>query len=361
MRAKGKNRKSRLKHLAKIGGTTGETIINHQKQMARKKRQKMNVLINLATSLAKLAAVVLAVLLMSLLDCAPDDSTAVKSGKELDRINSYCVDVVPQNDGTLEITYDIVWQVLDGDSEGPLSWVNLGLANRDCDLIGYEGAVKSVDISGTHAYIYLDREYDTGETVQFSICVSQGHMLCRNEQDETKPFYEFIPGWFNGIKVDRYLFTWAYSDGIISQNSDERTDDKLIWSGSLDFGERRAMQVYYNIENFESPELVDYSPSSGSSGTMSTSKLDSCTDGQIIIAVVLIAFIVLICVIDSYNNGSGFSSGGYRYHHSRVGGRSCACAGCACACACAGGGRAGCSVKDFYSNQVDEEITVSKE
>ena len=34
---------------------------------------------------------------------------------------------------------------------------------------------------------------------------------------------------------------------------------------------------------------------------------------------------------------------------------SCACAcasSCACACACAGGGRAGCSVKDFYTVKI---------
>ena len=40
------------------------------------------------------------------------------------------------------------------------------------------------------------------------------------------------------------------------------------------------------------------------------------------------------------SSGSSRGSGG--------GSCACACASCACACACAGGGRAGCSVKDFY-------------
>jgi hypothetical protein len=63
----------------------------------------------------------------------------------------------------------------------------------------------------------------------------------------------------------------------------------------------------------------------------------------------------VVCAIgkDNYRGGSGFG-GGHSviiHTHTRSGGcvrSSCACASCACACACAGGGRAGCSKKDFY-------------
>ena len=52
--------------------------------------------------------------------------------------------------------------------------------------------------------------------------------------------------------------------------------------------------------------------------------------------------------------GGKTRGGGVSRHHSNHSGcaSSCACAcasSCACACACAGGGRAGCSVKDFYT------------
>ena len=55
-----------------------------------------------------------------------------------------------------------------------------------------------------------------------------------------------------------------------------------------------------------------------------------------------------------FKAGGGHSRGGGAGRHSSGGGcaSSCACAcasSCACACACAGGGRAGCSVKDFYT------------
>ena len=46
------------------------------------------------------------------------------------------------------------------------------------------------------------------------------------------------------------------------------------------------------------------------------------------------------------SSSSGRSSGG---HHSSCVHSSCACA---CACACAGGGRAGCTTKDFYNTNL---------
>lgn len=382
MRAKGKNRKSRKIHLAKMGATTSETINKfHARTQSRNRLEKMlgdtplgcffSIIFRVVLRVA-LSVMVLALVygIADLAGCDTEKTSPTKSGAELDRIRSYCVDVVPQPDGTLEITYDIEWLVLDGTSEGPLSWVKLGLANSECEVIEFGGNAERVTHDGTYARIYLDRDYGTGESARFSLRVHQGRMLCRNEVDSSQPFYEFTPGWFDDIRVDRYRFTWAVSDGILSHNSDEQTDAQLIWTGSFNKGGRRAMRLDYDINAFDSPQLVDYAPSSGSSGTTEQAVVNagnSCTENQIMVAVVVAAIIILIIVINSYHNGRGFTGGGgYRYHHTHIGGRggggrSCACAGCACACACAcaGGGRAGCSVKDFYSNEEDTEFSVS--
>ena len=66
--------------------------------------------------------------------------------------------------------------------------------------------------------------------------------------------------------------------------------------------------------------------------------------------------VVNIPVVHHVSSGSARSSGSSRGGGSRGGGgcahSSCACdcasCACACACACAGGGRAGCTFKDFY-------------
>ena len=49
------------------------------------------------------------------------------------------------------------------------------------------------------------------------------------------------------------------------------------------------------------------------------------------------------------SRGGGRSSGGCAHHSSCACAHSCACA---CACACAGGGRAGCTTKDFYNTDL---------
>ena len=48
---------------------------------------------------------------------------------DLDRIDSYTIEVTPQEDGTLHMKADILWTVLDSESEGPLEWVEIGLPN----------------------------------------------------------------------------------------------------------------------------------------------------------------------------------------------------------------------------------------
>ena len=51
----------------------------------------------------------------------------------MDYIRSYVVTVDPREDGSVDITYDIDWQVIDGDKTDYLSWVKIGLANSSVD------------------------------------------------------------------------------------------------------------------------------------------------------------------------------------------------------------------------------------
>lgn len=53
---------------------------------------------------------------------------------DLDEIINYIVTVDPRmNDGTLDITYEITWKVLDSSKEGPLRWVQIGTPNSNFD------------------------------------------------------------------------------------------------------------------------------------------------------------------------------------------------------------------------------------
>ena len=54
------------------------------------------------------------------------DAPYAESG-DYDYIRNYVVTVDPREDGSADITYDIDWQVIDGDATDYLSWVKIGL------------------------------------------------------------------------------------------------------------------------------------------------------------------------------------------------------------------------------------------
>ena len=52
---------------------------------------------------------------------------------DMDYIRSYVVTVDLRQDGSADITYDIDWQVIDGDATQYLTWVKIGLANSHAE------------------------------------------------------------------------------------------------------------------------------------------------------------------------------------------------------------------------------------
>ena len=148
------------------------------------------------------------------------------------------------------------------------------------------------------------------------------------------------------MRVKHYEFTWEQRRNILTHNADRTEDGDLVWEGALKKGESRQMKLTCALEGFRRPELVVWREyRNGVEG-----------DSPIVGAITIVLVFGVLCAVfgflgDSdqshYNGGRGY----HGYHGPRSGGGcacACACAGCACACACAGGGRAGCSKKDFY-------------
>ena len=274
----------------------------------------------------------------------------------LDEITDYQVHVETQNDGSMDITYRYEWKVLNDTREGALTWVRLGLPNASCQVTSFGGAIDHVSGSYQSAFsepvlkAYLDRAYYKGQTAVFWFTIHQENMLCRNPDNSQHPFYDFTPGWFNEIRVKHYIFTWKKTNYIVSHNADRTEDGNLVWEGSLKKGGTRQMKVYCDLYRLINPTLVQgHTYGSGISG-----------DGGPDIAIVLIILFMTVYYgyrftwgsdEENYSRGRGYH-GSHRGHGSG-GGCACACAGCACACACAGGGRAGCSQKDFYRHETE--------
>ena len=285
--------------------------------------------------------------------------------KPQDVIRQYDVTVEPRDDGSLDISYHLIWEALDTSEE--LTWVEIGMANEKFSV--YSDSV-SPNIASCSKYtdegyvsLRLDfkKAYLGGDVIDFSFKVNQKDMLC---QTKAGYFYEFVPGWFNAIQVERYAFLWRM-DG----------SKDYVQQGSLDYGEYKKMTVHYGADAFSGCPTVPYYPfdDEGAYNELAEDKetvMALCLLGA---ALLVIAEVYIVDCYVSYGRGRGFLTGhGYHVHTygrsnpyyvkawdeynakhaTRSGGRSGGCA-CACACACAGGGRAGCSQKDTYGGSTD--------
>ena len=292
-----------------------------------------------------------------------------------DIIEKYVVDVETLDDGSLDIEYSFLWKAIDTTEE--LTWVEIGLPNAMFTVYedSISGNIKEYSEIYEDGYtgVRLDfqRGYKGGENIKFSFKVNQKYMLCK---DNFNYFYEFVPCWFNSTPVENYEFKWKKTDNCDDADGAKLERSYYIWSGSLDCGEYEVLQVDYDLDAFdETVEVVEYEPFY--SGGAYNELEERQTGKRILYCIgILILLFVEIYRLDShvsYSRGRGFLRGygypihtyGYqnpkyiraynRAHTSTSSGgggfRGGGCA-CACACACAGGGRAGCSQKDTYTN-----------
>lgn len=135
----------------------------------------------------------------------------------------------------------------------------------------------------------------------------------------------------------------------------QKEDGYLVWNASLSFGEKINASVSYNLDAFNTNEDEQYVEGTSGGGIPTIVIIF-----LVIIAAIVIIGIICACIGDDYDDHSGLGGGSSYHttyiHHSSCVSR-CACvSSCACACACAGGGRAGCSKKDFYATKLKSDM-----
>jgi len=300
----------------------------------------------------------------------------VKADYPLDYINNYDIEIVPNEDGTLNMTYHLNWTVLDDEEEGPLNWVKIGVWNSQVhNLTALSENITSIESDSEYIRIYLDRDYHKGETVDFTFSFVQKYAFY---MDNGYVEYGFKPGWFEDIQVENCTVRWkAKAKDYYYTNSDKADGDYLIWQRSLDYDETFEVQVKYEPGYFYNLDATqDYK----------VYKRGQTIKIALIITAGLSGFVALFLLLaylireesDGYDYYCGFSGRHWMYHryhpmHSpgvsrsgktvktytaveaSKGGSGYTGGGghsCACACACAGGGRAGCSMKDFYNTNL---------
>ena len=328
---------------------------------------------------------------------------------DLDYIPDYFVTVDLREDGSADIVYDITWQVIGGDQTVYLSWVKIGLPNAYAeDLTPLTDTISDLQYTGdggSYAKVVFARRYYSPEVaaqnggesrVRFAFSVHQSHLFSLNS-DGTATF-EFTPGWFDDLVVEHMQVRWRSGDGFVADNSSEE-DGYLIWEfGPMGHGQSANIHVTVPVTTAETfdPDAqltaADYDD-----GGMTADEMI----GILTVVIGLLIFAAALIIIfgsmtpdwgggfgsgldpddwfwytngvhtihvartapppkgytrtdppKNYHTGGGSSRGGGVGRHNSGCASSCACAcasSCACACACAGGGRAGCTAKDFYT------------
>lgn len=302
--------------------------------------------------------------------------------KPLDIIENYSIFVHPTEEGNLEMRYKITWRVLDSTEEGPLEWVRIGVPNKYVsNLQALSTAISKVSFdnsNGACIRIDLKKSYEAGETVMLEFSFLQTHIYTLKDNMVE---YRFIPGWFEDIQVKELMVYWDKRN-VIYHNSNQADDTYYIWKDSLDYGESIQVDLKYEQESFKN--LSKDNTYSDDDGDMTWLVI------LIVIFIIFSIFLVIMIVSairdDGYYTHRGFSGRIHFWHWSwwhtlthrgvdrhgekikdpRIknngsgsvhGGSSCACA---CACACAGGGRAGCSRKDFYQSELEINKIIKK-
>lgn len=297
----------------------------------------------------------LLIILLSLLVTGCDETF-----KPLDKIHEYKIIVDPNDDGTLKMNYYLKWEVLE-EGDGGVDFITVGVANRFVDDIkGLTTNIKKIKYSseeGSTIRIDFKNTYHKGDIFEVEFSFTQKRIFTIKGSEVQ---YSFNPGWFEDIQVERLTVLWNKAN-VLKKNSTGLDGQYLGWYTPLDYGETIDINTIYSINSFPNlnPE-EDYSDETVNPIIF------------IIIIAIFIAFIATILIVnhftcDRYQTCRGFS--GHIHHHhfyfgrhqgyrrsgkvivkpsgtsgSGVHGSGCACA---CACACAGGGRAGCSRKDF--------------
>ena len=328
---------------------------------------------------------------------------------DLDYIPDYFVTVDLREDGSADIVYDITWQVIGGDQTDYLSWVKIGLPNAYAeDLTPLTDTISDLQYTGdggSYAKVVFARRYYSPEVaaqnggesrVRFAFSVHQSHLFSLNS-DGTATF-EFTPGWFDDLVVEHMQVRWRSGDGFVADNSSEE-DGYLIWDfGPMGHGQSANIHVTVPVTTAETfdPDAQLTAADYDDGGMTADEMIGILT---VVIGLLIFAAALIIIVgsmtpdwgggfgsgLDpddwfwytngvhtihvartapppkgytrtdppkNYHTGGGSSRGGGVGRHNSGCASSCACAcasSCACACACAGGGRAGCTAKDFYT------------
>ena len=309
---------------------------------------------------------------------------------DIDRINKYYITVEPRNDATLDITYDIEWEILDKNSTY-LDVVKIGVPNEHYDSIRVlTSNIAKIEKDKTNPAILLVYFRNPGDglrKINFKFSIHQKNICTVNNSIVR---YSYTPGWFDEIEVKDIKVFWNSKDVLDASSKEIDSDGYYVWKDKLKKGEKLSLNVTYPESTFKltktstKEEIIPITDEditktvshfssafnlpmfSSTFGMGSVEQVENAMNSLIKVGFSLVSVCIAYAVISIiFSLGRGYDSHrGYGYRRywgedymprsrlddfssfsGKIGGKGCACA-------CAGGGRAGCSKKDFYGTNI---------
>ena len=172
--------------------------------------------------------------------------------QDTDKITDYVVTVDPRmSDGSLDIMYEITWEVLDSSIEGPLTWVQIGTPNEYFDnATALSNNIKSIKkYNGSYVRIDFNKEYNAGEKLTFKYKIHQPYM---HKVSWGQCVYKFTPAWFTDISIDSLKIKWN-SDQVKKSDTKSTEGGYLVWyKNNMDKGKKLTINVKYDKSAFSS-------------------------------------------------------------------------------------------------------------
>ena len=190
-------------------------------------------------------------LVFSLCFFAPLFTMTARADTPTDEIEHFIITVDVQDDASLKMTYHIDWKVLDDEEYGPLEWVDIGMPNSNhSEVTELTDTIDFIEDKGRSLAIYLDREYYQDEIASFEFSFIQDHMYQIDRFVDGETVFAYTPAWFDGMEVKDLTIRWNEDKAGAWQPDCTMEDGYLVFSSSLQQGERYSITVAYPNDAF---------------------------------------------------------------------------------------------------------------
>ena len=236
-----------------------------------------------------------------------------------DEVKNYYVLADVNDDGTVSLFYHIEWKVLDDQKYGPVDWLKIGIANQNCDnIVAVSDNITDIYYTydyGDYVYVYFDRSYYAGETVEFEFMLDQDNLYSVNYEEEGYTTFYFLPGWFDDTPIDREAIYWNAEKVHKWDMGATNVDGYLAWEFHPEIGQTEGVMLSYpnDAYGFDTTKYgswdKNYQPPDHDNDFGLFSLIGGIFGIAFALLPLLVPFLVIRAIIKAFKQSSGFASG----------------------------------------------------